>query len=81
MCLAVPSIVVALSGDTATVEAFGRRREVSLMLLDDPVRIGDYLLVQAGGHAYERVDPATALSALELMQEIIARDDADLCAW
>ena len=82
MCLAVPSIVVATDGRTATVEAFGQRREVSLMLLDEPVRVGEYVLVQAGGHAFERVDPETARSSLQLMQEIIADGDgADLRAW
>jgi len=82
MCLAVPSIVVATDGQTATVEAFGRRRVVSLMLLEAPVRVGDYLLVQAGGHAFERVDPQAARESLALMEEILARDGASgLCAW
>ena len=81
MCLAVPSRVIASDGLVATVEAFGRRRDVSLMLLEDPVGVGDYLLVQAGGHAFERVDPQAARESLALMQELLARDGEDLIAW
>jgi len=73
MCLAVPSRVVAVNGLTATVEAFGARREVSLMLLDEEcsVAIGDYLLIQAGGFAFERLDLARAQDTLALMGSIL----------
>jgi hydrogenase expression/formation protein HypC len=81
MCLAVPSQVVAIDGAVATVEAFGQRRNVSLMLLEDPVGVGDYLLVQPGGHAFERVDPQAARASLALIQEILAREGGDLIAW
>lgn len=81
MCLAVPSRVVAIDGLTATVEAGGERRNVSLMLLDDEVVVGDYLLIQAGGFAFERVDKQRAMEALRLMREIAAGGDADIRAW
>lgn len=81
MCLAVPSRVVAVDGLMATVEAEGERREVSLMLLDDEVALGDYLLIQAGGFAFERIDKQRAEEALRLMQEIAAGGDADIRAW
>lgn len=81
MCLAVPSRVVAIDGPMATVEAFGQRRNVSLLLLEDPVAVGDYLLVQAGGHAFEQLDPLAARQSLVLMQEVLARDGDDLIAW
>lgn len=81
MCLAVPSRVLAIDGLTATVEAEGERRNVSLMLLDDDVALGDYLLIQAGGFAFERVDPERAEEALRLMREIAARGEADIRAW
>lgn len=72
MCLSVPSQVTATDGHTATVESFGTVRQVSLLLLDVPVAVGDYLLVQAGGFAYERVEPERALEALALIQELMA---------
>ena len=77
MCLAVPSCVVAVDGLNATVEAFGQRREVNLMLLDGPVAIGDYLLIQAGGFAFERLDAESAADTLALMQEILEEESAE----
>ena len=53
MCMAIPSRIVALNGLLATVEAFGERRDVSLMLLAEPPVLGDYLLIQAGGFAFQ----------------------------
>jgi hydrogenase expression/formation protein HypC len=76
MCLAAPSRVVALADGSATVECFGQRREVSLLLLDEPVAPGDYLLVQAGGFAFERLDAAAGEAALALMQDLLVQDEA-----
>lgn len=81
MCLSVPSRVLAIDGLTATVEAEGEQRNVSLMLLDDEVALGDYLLIQAGGFAFERVDAQRAEESLSLMREIAARGEADIRAW
>jgi hydrogenase expression/formation protein HypC len=53
------------------VECFGRQRTVSLMLLDEPVAVGDYLLVQAGGFAFERVDAVRAQEALATMRQLL----------
>ena len=82
MCLAVPSRVVAVSGLMATVEAFGERREVSLMLMEEDraVAIGDYLLIQAGGFAFERLDLARAEDTLALMSKILG-DENDGLIW
>lgn len=76
MCLAAPSRVVALADGAATVECFGQQREVSLLLLDEPVAIGDYLLVQAGGFAFERMDAQAGEAALALMRELMQQDEA-----
>ena len=64
MCMAIPSRIVELAGEMATVEAFGELRSVSLMLMSDGVALGDYVLVQAGGFAYERVEHHIAQEAL-----------------
>jgi hydrogenase expression/formation protein HypC len=74
--MAIPSRIVALQGDMATVEAFGRQRHVSLMLMHEPLAVGDYLLIQAGGFAYERVEEARALEALAMMEQIVAQAGA-----
>ena len=73
MCLAVPSKIVALDGLMAEVESFGERRIVNLMLLEDEVKIGDYLLIQAGGFASEKVEKERAEEALRLMQELVSQ--------
>lgn len=77
MCLAIPSRVIALDGLHARVECFGRERDVSLMLMNEAVEVGHYLLVQAGGFAYERVEEARAQEALALMAQVIARGQAE----
>lgn len=71
MCLAIPSRVIELDGLCARVECFGRQRQVSLMLMHEDVALGDHLLVQAGGFAYEKVEEGRALEALALMAEVI----------
>lgn len=81
MCLAVPSRVIELEGDLATVEAFGQSRRVSLLLMNDDVALGDYLLIQAGGFAFERVEAARAQEALATMAELMASGAMDVRAW
>jgi hydrogenase expression/formation protein HypC len=77
----VPSKVIQLDGDMATVEAFGETRQVSLLLMPEPVAMGDYLLIQAGGFAFERVEPDRAEESLRLMQELMALGTEDVHAW
>lgn len=76
MCMAIPSRIVAIAGEMATVECFGERRDVSLMLMDGEVALGDYLLVQAGGFAYERVEHAAAQEALRIFGTVIGNSPA-----
>ncbi len=76
MCMAIPSRIVALSAEMATVECFGEQRDVSLMLIDSPLKLGDYLLVQAGGFAYERVEPSQAMEALQIFSTVIGHTTA-----
>lgn len=65
----------------ATVETEGEQRNVSLMLLDDEIALGDYLLIQAGGFAFERVDSERAEETLRLMKDLAALDATDVRAW
>ena len=80
MCLAAPSRVIEVRAGTALTECFGQTREVSLLLLNEEVVVGDYLLVQAGGFAFERIDPARAQESLALMQELMGQDN-DARRW
>jgi hydrogenase expression/formation protein HypC len=72
MCMAVPSRVIAIDGDMATVEAFGTSRACSLMLLPEPAVVGDYVILGAGGtFAAEIVPPEIALAALEYLTQVL----------
>lgn len=70
MCLAVPSRVVEINNLTATIDVYGARRDVSLLLLPDEVYIGDYVLVHAG-FAIQKIDKEAGDDALRLISEII----------
>lgn len=77
MCLAAPSRVMEIRDGTAVTECFGQSREVSLLLLNEEVAVGDYVLVQAGGFAFERVEAARAEEALALMADFMAHGGDD----
>ncbi len=64
MCIALPHRVLALQGQSALVEVGAGTQEVSLLLLTEEVAAGDYLLVQAGGFAFARLDAEDALRNL-----------------
>lgn len=70
MCLAVPSKIVSVVDMMATIEVYGARKDVSLMLLPEPVGVGDFVLVHAG-FAIQKVDQEAARDALALIGEII----------
>ena len=80
MCLAAPSRVIEVRAGIAVTESFGQIREVSLLLLDEEIGVGDYLLIQAGGFAFEKVECERAEEALALMQELMAQGN-DARSW
>lgn len=80
MCLAAPSRVIEVREGMALTECFGQRREVSLLLLNEELAVGDYVLIQAGGFAFERVEAGRAEEALALMAELMAQG-ADARNW
>lgn len=71
MCMAIPSRVVSIAGTTATVECFGAQRQVSLMLMNEDIALGDYVLVQAGGFAFQRIEKDAAKETLDLLQKLV----------
>jgi len=71
--MAIPSRIIALAGETATVECFGEQRDVSLMLIDSPLELGDYVLVQAGGFAFQRIEPTAAEEALHMFSTMMGQ--------
>jgi hydrogenase expression/formation protein HypC len=69
MCLAIPLRVTHINNLVATVDLYGASKEISLLLMPEGVRIGDYVLVHAG-FAIQKVDEEAANDALDLLQEI-----------
>ena len=85
MCLAAPSRVIEVRDGMVVTECFGLVREVSLLLMDEEIVVGDYLLIQAGGFAFERVERERAEEALAVMREFMeqgsdAREWGDIAA-
>ena len=80
MCLAAPSRVIEVRDGVAVTECFGETREVSLLLMNEEVVPGDYVLIQAGGFAFERVEAERAEEALALMRELMA-EGGDARRW
>lgn len=74
MCLGVPMQIIEIADETALAEIDGVRREASLMMLSDPVTVGDYVIVHAG-FAISRIDPAEAEETLRLMRELFKPED------
>lgn len=71
MCLAIPSKVVRVEDTIATIDVHGARREISLLLMPDEVKIGDYVLVHAG-FAIQKVDLDIAEESLRLLKQVFS---------
>ena len=67
MCLAIPSKIVKIENNVATIDVDGVRREASLLLLEDP-RVGEYIIVHAG-FAINKINEEDALESLKLLKE------------
>jgi hydrogenase expression/formation protein HypC len=48
MCLGIPSKIISIEDSRAKIDVYGAQRDISLMLLEEPVNIGDYVIVHAG---------------------------------
>ena len=73
MCLAIPSKIVKIENNMATIDVDGVKREASLLLLEDAT-IGDYVIVHAG-FAINKIDEVAAMETLDLLREAAALVD------
>jgi hydrogenase expression/formation protein HypC len=69
MCLAVPSRIVSIDNLLATVDVYGARKEVSLILLPEEAEVGEYVLVHAG-FALQKIDEEAAQASLKLIKQV-----------
>jgi hydrogenase expression/formation protein HypC len=61
MCIGIPSKIISIENLKATIDVYGARRDISLMLLENEVQVGDYVIVHAG-------------FAIQKLQEDIAKE-------
>ena len=74
MCLAIPSKIINIKDTMATIDVYGARRDICLMLLEDTVHVGDYVLVHAG-FAIQKIQEKDALDTLKLFDKFFAIEE------
>ncbi len=73
MCLSIPSQIEEIDeNNVALVDTMGVKRKVSLDLIDEPVEVGDFVLIHVG-FAMNKIDKERALDSLELYKEIVQK--------
>ncbi|GFE57199.1 HypC/HybG/HupF family hydrogenase formation chaperone [Geobacter sp. AOG1] len=74
MCVGVPMRIISIDGTDAVAEIDGVKRDASLMLMADELRVGDYVIVHAG-FAISKLDEDEARETLEMMREVFKPED------
>jgi hydrogenase expression/formation protein HypC len=74
MCLSIPSKIKKIDkeNNVCTVDTMGVERNASLDLIDQPVEVGDYVLIHIG-FAMNKIDEEDALESLAIYREIIEK--------
>lgn len=74
MCLSIPSKITHIDEENniATVDTMGVERKANLDLIDQPVVVGDYVLIHIG-FAMNKIDEEDALESLKIYSEIIEK--------
>ncbi|MDB4945914.1 MAG: hydrogenase assembly chaperone hypC/hupF [Labilithrix sp.] len=73
MCLGVPGKILAIHDLVATVDFFGVRRDVALHIVDEPVSVGDHVLVHVG-FAIRRIPPEDVAQTLDFYRELATEE-------
>ena len=79
MCLSIPSKVVKISDDKTmcTVDTMGVQRDANLMMMaDDEVQVGDYVLLHIG-FVMNKIDEEEAILSINTYKEILEIMDED----
>ena len=69
MCLAVPSRIIRIENSTATIDVLGAQRDISLLLIEEDVKAGDYVLVHAG-FAIQKIEQNYAEETIGLFRQL-----------
>ena len=70
MCIAVPAEVISIEGPMALVDVYGQRFSVSLLMMSETVRPGDFVALQAQRYAVSRIEREDAQAARRLFEEL-----------
>jgi len=72
MCLAVPAEIISIEDQVATCRVGEGNTTVtaSLMVLDDEINIGDFLIIHAG-FAIRKLDRAEAEETLKILRDVM----------
>ena len=79
MCLSIPSKVVKISDDKTmcTVDTMGVQRDANLMMMgEDDVTIGDYVLLHIG-FVMNKIDDDEAMASIDTYREILELMDEE----
>lgn len=72
MCLSIPSKVLSIDENNfAIVETLGVKRGVSLDLISESVKVGEFVLIHVG-FAMQKIDTDLALESLKIYEQIAA---------
>ncbi len=77
MCLAIPSKIISIDNLFATIDVFGARKDVSLMLMPETPHVGDYVLVHAG-FAIQKVERDVVESGKSMHETALALSILDI---
>lgn len=72
MCLAIPAEILEITDGVATckVGKGDTTVQASLMLLDEEVTLGDYIIIHAG-FALRKLDPKEAAETLKILRDMV----------
>ena len=76
MCLGVPGRVVEINENLALVDFWGVRKQVRLEIVDEPVKVGDYILNHVG-YAIRRIPEESIAETLALYEVLMREMDLD----
>ena len=74
MCVGVPSKIKKIEDSMAIVDVLGAQREISLLLLSEDVKVGEYVIVHAG-FAIQKIQEEDAKENLRLMKKMFGVED------
>ena len=73
MCLGVPGKIVSIDDMVGVVDFWGVKRDVAMHIVDEPVSVGDYVLVHVG-FAIRRIPEDEIAETLSFFEQLAAED-------